>query len=178
MSFTALRRAIIALAIALLSLPTLAAGGETGATLVARLYKDFAWQALVSDESAKEVKDVFGQDLAHQPRSVLEQYFDPTLSTLIALDAACAAQTREICKLDFDPIFASQDPNAADVVIKSLNPNKVRVEYNYPSSQQKIRLDYQLAQIAGRWRITDITYVSLGGPTLKTLLGGKPRQRK
>jgi hypothetical protein len=100
------------------------------------------------------------------------------LSTLIALDAACAAQTREICKLDFDPIFASQDPNAADVVIKSLNPNKVRVEYNYPSSQQKIRLDYQLAQIAGRWRITDITYVSLGGPTLKTLLGGKPRQRK
>jgi hypothetical protein len=178
MSFTALRSLIFALSIALLSLPSLAAGRETGASLVARLYKDFAWQALVSIDSVKEANDVFGKDLAHQPSSVLGQYFDQTLSSLIARDADCAAKTREICKLDFDPIFASQDPSAADLVIKSLKPDKVRVEYSYPSSQEKIRLDYKVAEIAGKWRITDITYLSLGGTSLRSILTRKPAPTK
>jgi hypothetical protein len=178
MSFTVLRRSIIAVSIALLSLPSLSAGRDSGTAVVARLYKDFAWQAFVSIDSNKEANAVFGKDLADQPRSVLEQYFDQTLSSLIARDADCAAKTREICKLDFDPIFASQDPSAADLVITSLKRDKVRVEYTHPSSQEKIRLDYQVAKIAGQWRITDITYPSLGGPSLRSLLGGKPVRRK
>src|SRR6185312_15931239 len=51
----------------------LAAKVDNEAAVVAKLYKDFAWQAIAS-------QDLFGDDLSHQNKSTLEKYFAPTLA--------------------------------------------------------------------------------------------------
>src|SRR5438874_11050145 len=72
------------------------------AAVVAKLYKDFAWQAMASQP------DLFGEDVSHLDRHALEQYFAPGLADLLIKDAACSVKYRGICNLDFDLLFASQ----------------------------------------------------------------------
>lgn len=174
MLFTALNRFVLIVSLALASSwPGAALGDErqTGTSLVARLYKDFAWQAIVSiPDQSKETKDAFGKEFARQNEGILQKYLDPTLSSLVVRDAKCTAKTREICNLDFDPIFASQDPSAVDLVVKSLAPGKVSVEYKYPSSGEKIKLEFRVAIIAGKWKITDIIYKNMGNTSLRKML--------
>lgn len=162
----------LALACALVFSPVVVAGN--GAGTVARLYKDFAWQALVSPGSAPEAVKVFGQAVSDRPRAVLNRYFDPSLARLLAKDNACVRKTREVCNLDFDPIFGSQDPAVTDLTIKAIRPGQVQVEFKYPSTEQLIRLDYRLRMVGGRWRIADIAYPTIGPRSLRAVLEGMP----
>lgn len=103
MQSTALKRFIL---ISSLTLATgwpgavLGARPDAGAAVVAQLYKDFAWEALVSDRAR------FGEGLAHQKPTVLERYFDPTLVALLVGDAECQVKVQGICNLDTDLLFA------------------------------------------------------------------------
>jgi len=141
--------------------------------VVGNLYRAFAWQALASPD------DVFGKSLVEQDSSVLHRYFDRELALLLINDQRCIERTGELCNLDFDPIFASQDPAAADLLIRSITNNMVAVEFTYPSNGEKVRLEYRLTRSENGWRISDIRYPGKSQATLKQLLARKlPTDRK
>lgn len=136
--------------------------------IVANLYKAFAWQAL------SNANDIFGKPLSQQERPILQRYFDEELASLLVEDRQCIGQTGEICNVDFDPIFASQDPAAIALSIRSAPNDIVAVEFTYPSSGEKVRLEYQLAKSQAGWRISDIRYPGMSDASLKQLLARKP----
>jgi hypothetical protein len=151
---------------------------DTSTEVVYRLYKDFAWQAVLLSPNAPPKVFV---PIESQPRPVLERYFHAELSSLLISDNRCRL-AKGLCNLDFDPIFASQDPGAFDLNVQLLVSGNVAVQFTYPGNGQKIRLEYKVKPSAKGWRITDIIYTSNGGSSLKQILqqnaGGKPNSKK
>jgi hypothetical protein len=118
---------------------------------VERLYRDYAWEAVMSTPG----KNVSG--LMQESRATLERYFDHTLTDLIVKDSECAVRTHEICNLDFLPIWSGQDPAASDLTVTSTSdPSVVGVQFHHPAATVPIKLTFTLAKSAGGWRITDI----------------------
>lgn len=160
-------RLLGAISLAFLVLASPAAASRTAdeqVMIVADLYKAFAWQALSNSN------DVFGKPLSQQESSILQRYFDKELASLLVKDRHCIAQTGEICNLDFDPIFAGQDPAAADLSIRSTPNDFVAVEFTYPSNGEKVRLEYRLVKSQVGWRIGDIRYPGMSDISLKQIL--------
>jgi len=125
---------------------------QTAKALVTQLYKAYDWETK-SEQAANR------RTLVEESREVLAQYFDNKLTGLILKDRACAKKTKEICLLDFPPIWASQDPS----VLKKLNisgtnnPEIVLVEIRY-EAQKPLKLTYHVAETKAGLRITDIEY--------------------
>lgn len=132
--------------------------------IVLKLYRDCAWEAVMMN--------VPGWDgLMEQPPKVLEQYFGEKLTSLILKDRACA-EKKGMCRLDFDPIWASQDPSAGDLKVElSDKPNYVSVKFRYPTTDERVELKYRLTKTPKGWRISDIS-----GPdwSLLDILTSKP----
>lgn len=125
---------------------------EPPEVLVARLYKGETAEALLE-----------------QPHSALRRYFAEPLASLLAKDRDCVARTGEICELDFDPIWASQDPGGTDLtVVRSPASDVIRVRFRFPGNGAGVELDYQMIQTAEVWRVADIHYPS--GPSLASIL--------
>ncbi len=142
-------------AVLTISIATLfAAPPPTGSdAVVSQLYKDFAWET-VADHAEKP-------GLIDQPRAVLRRYFDDGLTNLILEDRACAERTHEICRLDFSPIWDSEDPGASGLKVSATkDPNVVRVTFRYPGSNELMELSYQMTKTKDGWRIHDIAYHS------------------
>ena len=134
--------------------------------VVARLYRDFAWEAVV------ETPNWQGHELLDQPRAVLARYFDNELVRLWLADRACEARTHEICKIDFMPIWDSQDPSGSFVSIDSTaDPTLVKVELRHPFKTQPRVLNYRLVKTPDGWRIHDIARP--GNWSLVSLLSAK-----
>jgi hypothetical protein len=130
---------------------------------VAQLYRDFAWEAIVEEPQWP------GHALLDQPRDVLLRYFDEALTDLILADRACAARTHSICRLDFCPIWNSQDPGATGLRISPTeDPTVVLVRFLYPSNRQLMELTYHMVETRRGWRVHDIDYG--GGMSLLALL--------
>lgn len=130
-------------------------GGEASAiSVVQQLYADFACEAVVSEP-------VCGAqyDMVNQPRAVLARYFDDQLVQLWLADRECATRTREICNLDFAPIWDSQDPSGTSVrILATADSGVVDVEvYRHPTSEKTV-LRYTLVQTRAGWRIHDIAH--------------------
>lgn len=139
----------------------------TAIQVVAQLYRDFAWEAVIDEPGSDSYT------LLSQPRAVLERHFDAKLASLILEDRQCAIQTREICKLDFSPIWASQDPGATELrIVAGSKPDIVSVKFRYPSNGESIELSYLMARTKLGWRVSDIRYTS--GSTLLSVLTAKP----
>ena len=120
--------------------------------VVAWLYRDFAWEAVMSPRFA-------GDTFIDQPREVLERYFVEDLAALVLMDRECARRTKEICKLDFDPLFASNDPGASDLKVSWVaQSGLVHVTFKYPGNGQRIELDYKVVKSKRGWRVSDIIY--------------------
>jgi hypothetical protein len=149
---------------------TLAARPESEAKVVARLYKDYAWQAFSTQS------ELFGDGLGGQSKAILEQYFTPDLAKLLVEDTACEIRTKEMCNLDFDLLFDSQDPRITDLEVARLAPGRVRVQFIDPVTSETTRIDYQLIMVGGKWRITDILYGAHPQPSLKRTLS-RPRPK-
>lgn len=147
--------------------PALAEKAEPGTIVVAKLYKDFAWQAMASQA------DLFGEDLAHQRKATLEKYFAPALARLLLEDASCQVKHQGICNLDFDLLFNSQDPRVADLEITMASPGKVSVSFKDPVDEKQTHIDFRVAQVAGAWKITDIIYRQPQELSLKRVLSRK-----
>lgn len=120
-------------------------------TLITTLYKNYAWEAVI------EQPDLSSLDLFDQPRNVLARYFDERLVRLILRDRECAEKTHEVCRLDFMPMWSSQDPGAENLIIQQTDKAEiVSVQFRYPGNGELIKLTYQLSQTAKGWRISDI----------------------
>jgi hypothetical protein len=159
-----MRFAIPVLACLAICMPVFA--GNSPAATVNRLYRDFAWEAVMASSSAP--------GLAQQPKSVLLRYFTPELATALVADDACATARHEICALDFVPLWDSQDPAAEELQISpSTTPGHVAVRYTYPSTGEVISLDYALVRTKAGWRVSDILYHS--GNSLAHLLAAASR---
>lgn len=140
-----------------------ASAGPT--TVVAKLYKDFAWEALGATDKA------FGKPLAQQPRKALERYFDRTLASLLVNDDACIKRNRGAdCNLGFTPIFASNDPEASDLDITPLSGDRVAVSFTYPGNGEKVGLEYLTVRTLNGWRIKDIVYHNMNDEHLARML--------
>lgn len=137
-------------------------GGE--AAVVAKLYKDFAWQALASQH------DLFGDDVAHQGKATLERYFAPALADLLIKDAACQTRSQGICNLDFDLLFDSQDPRVTDLEVTTTSPGHVAAVYKDPVDGKTTRIDFDVARVGGTWKIADVIYGRPDKVSLKRIL--------
>lgn len=133
--------------------------------IVHQLYRDFAWEAVISEPEDKGLID--------QPKAILERYFDSRLTDLILKDRECVARTKEICRLDFSPIWDSQDPGASDMKITSGKGNTVNVEFRYPGDGSQVGIIYQTTKVSGHWRISDIRYKK--GHSLLSIMESKER---
>jgi hypothetical protein len=147
--------------------PVVAAEAEPGTIVVAKLYKDFAWQAMATQGN------LFGEDLAHQRKATLEKYFAPALADLLIRDATCQVRYQGICNLDFDLLFASQDPRVTDLDITMGAPGKVSVVFKDPVDDKKTQIDFAVAQVGHAWKITDIIYRKPLDLSLKKVLSRK-----
>ncbi|WP_342118390.1 DUF3828 domain-containing protein [Pseudoduganella sp. OTU4001] len=157
------RRALVIGAIFLLTSSGFASAAPAGAeVVVARLYKDFGWQAFAIQN------ELFENGVAQQGKDVLGRYFDPELARLIRDDAACQSKERGICRLDFDILFDSQDPVVTDLELSLLAAGRVQVRFKNPVSGEATTIEYRLA----RGRIVDVLYGPQGARSLKRILRG------
>jgi hypothetical protein len=136
---------------------------KTASDVVAWVYRDFAYQAIFTSYWKEG-------GVAQQPLKVLQRYFTDELAALLVKDRECSERTHEICNLDWDPIFASQDPGAVALeVSKPDAANIVRVEFGYPNTDKKAKLAFHVQHTSRGWRISDI--VDEEGGSLRKVLG-------
>nr|WP_314543255.1 hypothetical protein [uncultured Massilia sp.] len=170
MSSIAVKRFVILMAIACACgyAPAASATEARGeAAVVARLYKDFGWQAFAAQQ------ELFGEDISHQGRAVLDRYFTPALADLLMKDAACQIKYQGICKLEADILFDSQDPRLTDLDVQTVGTGKVSVTFSDPVTGERKQIDFDVTRVAGTWKIADIIYPGHGKLSLKTLLSTK-----
>lgn len=131
--------------------------------VIYNLYKNYSWQAIFLKSKFKNI--------AEQPYNELNKYFDDELSRLIALDNKCLQKNLgQVCKLNFDIIFASQDPKACDLRINYSKNGNIQVLYSYPSTSEKIILEYKIEHKKNGWKIVDILYKNNINKSLKDIL--------
>lgn len=155
---------LFALTVVITSLAAQAAPPTKGPDeVVVRMYRDYAWEAVI------ETPLDSSRDLIMQAEPVLSRYFTKELTGLILQDRRCAARTQEICRLDFSPIWASQDPGATAMeIIPGPARDAVTVSYRYPGDNSRVRMVYRLRETGKGWRIADIEYES--GKSLRSIL--------
>jgi hypothetical protein len=159
---------IAAFAISLLGgVPADAAQPENEAKVIAHLYKNYAWQAIATQP------DLFGEGLAGASKAELERYFSSEIAQLLLADSACQVRTGEICNLDFDLLFDSQDPRVVDLDVQRVAPGGVRVQFKDPVTEKKTVIEFKLALQQGKWRIADIVYRGHAQQSLKSALSGQ-----
>ena len=132
---------------------------------VYRLYMAFSWEAVIDEpDSAKQFSDQSGV--------VLRQFLTPELAKLLQQDRKCAARTHEICRMNFMPLWASQDPGATELkIVNGSHVGEVVVSFIYPSTQEKVSLRYVMVNHGKGWRVSDILYAE--GVSLKKILSGR-----
>jgi hypothetical protein len=102
-----------------------------------------------------------GCDKRHEfidlPIDVLRQYFDERLARLWLAERERAGRTREVGKLDFSPIWDSQDPPGTYVQILPVpDSSHVDVELRHPAHPEVRKLRYTLVRTSAGWRIHDV----------------------
>ncbi len=131
-------------------------GGEHDVSLeklVASVYKEYAWTVLFGAEIRLDT----AIPLSQEPKAKLKRIFTDDLAIAISTDARCAKKAREICLLDFDILFASQDPAASDLSIRSITEHAVDVCFVDQSNSRRC-LEFVGVKEAKGERIRDIRY--------------------
>ena len=134
--------------LALLTVLSAHAAEDARLAVVERLYQDYAWET--GPGVSKRTP------FLNEKSSVLSKYLTKSLSRLLLEDRKCSERTREICKLDFSPIWNSQDPEGTKFRVMSIGPdNAVAVSIVYPG-QRSVTLALDVVQTEEGWRINDI----------------------
>lgn len=139
------------------------AGDDTLTSLVSKIYERYAWVAVFSADAENTRRP-----LQQEALSTLREFFATDLADAVEQDWQCVHRTHEICRLDFDILFDSQDPAATDLTIKAKRQGLVEVCFKGFSRETKCLL-YIGRQMQGKMRIEDIKYDS--ERSLRTLLG-------
>lgn len=148
----------------LVTLAPLSASDRSAADqLVEKLYRQFAWEAIMGGPEFRQ------PGLLDQPQSVLEQFFTPEITTLLLKDRAEAAVAGEVGRIDFLPLWASQDPSASDLSIAAgSQADTVAVSFLPLGAENRTELVFIVKETPSGLRIADIEYP--GGYSLATLL--------
>ena len=146
-----LQRILVCITLLIIGLQPIYADTKSDASNLAedtvkQLYRDYAWEAIGLD----------GVNLSEQSKQSLEKYFESSLANLIIKDNECRERTHDICHLDFNIIFASQDPAAVD--LKIFTANGVMARFKYPTTQEIIEIKFIMKKTKSGWRIHDIEY--------------------
>lgn len=139
---------IAALAIQVLALRVCSAAENGPKSVVENLYRDYAWEAAPGNSR----RTVF----INETQRNLEKYLTKTLASQVHKDSVCTEKTKEICKLDFSPLWASQDPEGALVLsITSRTEKAVEAQIKYPSGEI-MSISFDVVETEFGWRIDDI----------------------
>ncbi|WP_457417565.1 hypothetical protein [Roseateles sp. P5_E7] len=158
---------IASLLLTLLPGLALAAPHDAEVAAVRALYARFAAEAVIDDTRTR--------GLADAPPAVLRQHFTEALSRLWLRDRDCVRRTREFCRIDFQPIWASQDAVGTTVTLHwDDGLKRVAATLGRVGGPTRV-LAYSLTRERGSWRIADIDY-GIGQPSLRQLLAA-PTQR-
>jgi hypothetical protein len=123
-------------------------------TAVAKIYQDFAAEAVI-DSADLSIVGLFSRS-----KTAMARYLDDSLVTLVMADRACSERTQDVCNLDFDPIWDAQDMVGITVKIdEGKDPARVAVELHTPDKTVR-HLTYVMAKTAAGWRVKDIQYDS------------------
>jgi hypothetical protein len=120
------------------------------AAIVAKLYRDYAWEVVVFEPHFPPFID--------QPKEVLEQYLTPEMAALILKDRECLKRTRELCWIESPPLWVGNDPGAQDLTVTAGQGNEVAVRFTYPGSNKNFELRYRVVRIRAKWLIDDILF--------------------
>ena len=131
---------------------------DEASSVVRQLYKTYAWQVLFATPEFKPLID--------QPDEELAKYFSPAMVRLLHDDRECRERTHEVCGLDFDPLFDSQDPSSIYDLDTERRGDEVSVTFRQES--RKVKLVFKLKRESSGWRIDDIVYPE--GMKLRSLL--------
>ena len=141
-----------------------AAASSPQVALVARLYQRFAYEAVLQRPPQPGLRS--------QPRRRLQRYFTPGLSGLLRRDQRCVERSGAVCRLDFLPLWDSQDAAGTAVDVEpGATPDRVRVTLHGRGASR--RVVYRLVRLRRGWRIHDIDYAGRTR-TLRGLLGAPP----
>ncbi|MBK6851664.1 MAG: hypothetical protein IPG93_08630 [Burkholderiales bacterium] len=135
------------------------------AALVKDVYQRYAWvslSALPGKQGASRLP------LKQETLGRLQEFFSHSLAAALRADSECSRKTGDICALDFDILFDSQDPVATDLAIETGRKGSVQVCFN-DQANRRTCLSYIGAIENGRPRIDDVIYSD--GRSLRQLLG-------
>jgi hypothetical protein len=136
--------------------------------LVSELYARYAWVAMFSITPPPNAAP-----LSKAKSAELQATFVPDLAKAIWDDAQCAEKRGEICTLDFDILFDSQDPSASDLTVKSdAHGSEAVACFKVVEGASKC-LTFVGADVRGATRVADIVYP--GQRSLRQLLGLKAK---
>lgn len=99
--------------------------------------------------------------LLDQPEPVLKQFFTPGITALLLKDRAEAAEAGEVGRIDFLPLWASQDPSASDLRVGAgPKPDTVTVSFQTVGAESRTDLVFVVEETPAGVRIADIEYPS------------------
>lgn len=107
-------------------------------------------------------------------KETLSKYFDREMTDLFLKDYACSKRTGEVCNLDYDPIYNTQEISDAEpkLQIKKLSSTKDTASFEVDfDNYGPVKLTYQLRKTESGWRVSDI--VDEEGGSLKKALSQK-----
>lgn len=135
-------------------------------SLVAASYKEYAWTVVFGvDNTSRSFTSLSQESLVK-----LKRIFTDELALAVFNDAQCTRKTKEICALDFDILFDSQDPDVRDLTIQSKTAQSVEVCFiEQNASRRCLELVGASANGKSGVRIYDIKY-DKAGRTLRTTL--------
>lgn len=117
---------------------------EASINTVALMYKNYP--------PAKSPKDPV---ISNQDYLELHKYFGEKLAHQIVKDGMCA-QNQRVCKLDFDPIYNSQDNESVKVSV--VNENKTIFAILDYGQLGEMKIQYNFLKEGGAYKIKDIIY--------------------
>jgi len=95
--------------------------------------------------------------ISNQNLVKLKKFFNNDLANLIAQDNECAKK-ESICKLEFDPIYNSQDDESAKVTINQIGSD-IFADITYPE-QKIMKIKFELLKENQVYKISNIYYPS------------------
>lgn len=132
---------------------------ETAATVISRMYAEFAWET--KDDDTSKAEPLFSESPA-----AMDRYLDEPLLKAVLADRACERRVQGECNLSFAPMWDSQDPGGATVTVAATEDTTVvQARVLYPSQNKTQVVTYYMRRTPMGWRIAD-----MGGAKWASLL--------
>ena len=122
----------------------------TAAAVIERLYQNDSWET--GDSIPVDRRPLFAA-----PAETLRRYLDSAFVRAVLADRACQVRTQDVCNLDFDPVWDSQDPTGATVhVVPTPDSSIVQARIGYPGANETRVVTYRMRRVGKGWRIADM----------------------